>query len=93
VDTHWPKVIATAALVGAIGGLCQIGASGTSIGGVDAIRLGVGQQTGQESMQILNRALNILPTVTVYEGTCVRIWIQRDLQLPAYENHTLAPNL
>jgi type IV secretory pathway VirB10-like protein len=93
VDTHWPKIIATAALVGAIGGLSQIGASGTSIGGVDAIRLGVGQQTGQEAMQILGRALNTLPTVTVYEGTRVRIWIQRDLQLPAYENHTISPNL
>jgi type IV secretion system protein VirB10 len=93
VDTHWPKVIATAALVGAIGGLSQIGASGMSIGGVDAIRLGVGQQTGQESMQILNRALNILPTVTVYEGTRVRIWVQKNFQLPAYENHTVRPNL
>jgi type IV secretory pathway VirB10-like protein len=93
VDTHWPKIIATAALVGAIGGLSQIGASGTSIGGVDAIRLGVGQQTGQEAMQILGRALNTLPTVTVYEGTRVRIWVQRDLQLPAYENHTISPNL
>jgi type IV secretory pathway VirB10-like protein len=93
VDTHWPKVIATAALVGAIGGLSQIGASGTSIGGIDAIRLGVGQQTGQESMQILNRALNILPTVTVYEGTRVRIWVQKNFQLPAYENHTVRPNL
>ena len=93
VDTHWPKVIATAALVGAIGGLSQIGASGTSLGGIDAIRLGVGQQTGQESMQILNRALNILPTVTVYEGTRVRIWVQNNFQLPAYENHTIPPNL
>ena len=93
VDTHWPKVIATAALVGAIGGLSQIGASGTSLGGIDAIRLGVGQQTGQESMQILNRALNILPTVTVYEGTRVRIWVQKNFQLPAYENHTVPPNL
>ncbi len=93
VDTHWPKVIATAALVGAIGGLSQIGASGTSLGGIDAIRLGVGQQTGQESMQILNRALNILPTVTVYEGTRVRIWVQKNFQLPAYENHTVSPTL
>jgi type IV secretory pathway VirB10-like protein len=93
VDTHWPKVIATAALVGAIGGLSQIGASGTSLGGIDAIRLGAGQQTGQEAMQILNRALNILPTVTVYEGTRVRIWVQKNFQLPAYESHTVSPTL
>ena len=92
VDTHWPKVIATAVLVGAIGGLSEIGATGTSLTGLTAVRLGVSQQTGQEATQILDRALNILPTVTVYEGTRVRIWIQRDLQLPAYENHTIPAN-
>jgi len=41
----------------------------------------------------LDRALNILPTITIYEGTRVRIWVQRDLQLPAYENHTISPTL
>jgi type IV secretory pathway VirB10-like protein len=92
VDTHWPKVIATAVLVGAIGGLSEIGATGTSFTGLTAVRLGVSQQTGQEATQILDRALNILPTVTVYEGTRVRIWVQRDLQLPAYENHTISAN-
>ena len=89
VDTHWPKVIATAALVGAIGGLSEIRATGTTFNGLTSIRLGVSQQTGQEATQILDRALNILPTVTVYEGTRVRIWVQRDLQLPAYDNHTI----
>jgi type IV secretion system protein VirB10 len=93
VDTHWPKVIATAVMVGAIGGLSEVGASGTALGGLSSIRLGVTQQTGQEATQILNRALNILPTVTVYEGTRVRIWVQRDMQLPAYENHTVSPTL
>ena len=92
VDTHWPKVIATAALVGAIGGLSEIGATGTTFNGLTSIRLGVSQQTGQEATQILDRALNILPTVTVYEGTRVRIWVQRDLQLPAYDNHTIPAN-
>ena len=34
VNSHWPKVIATAALVGAIGGLSQVGVTGTSLGGL-----------------------------------------------------------
>ena len=93
VNTHWPKVIATAVLVGAIGGLSEIGASGTTVTGLTSLRLGVTQQTGQEATQILDRALNILPTVTIYEGTRVRIYLQRDLQLPAYENHTIPPSL
>lgn len=93
VNTHWPRVIATAVLVGAIGGLAQAGGIGGSYNGVDAIRLGVTEQAGQSAMQILNRALNVLPTITVYEGTRVRIWVQRDFQLPAYENHTVSPTL
>jgi type IV secretory pathway VirB10-like protein len=93
VNSHWPKIIATAALVGAIGGLSEVGATGTTLSGLSGIRLGVTQQTGQEATQILDRALNILPTITIYEGTRVRIWVQRDLQLPAYENHTISPTL
>jgi type IV secretion system protein VirB10 len=91
VDTHWPSLIATAVLVGAISGLSEYGGIGTS--GLDYIRFGVGQQTGQAATQILERALNRLPTITVYEGTRVRIWVQRDFTLPDVDNHTVIPNL
>ncbi len=94
VNTHWPQLIATAALVGAIGGLSEASVSGSySLSGVDAIRLGVGQQSGQEVMQILDRLLNRLPTVTVYEGSLVTVMVMKSFQLPALENHTVRPNL
>jgi type IV secretion system protein VirB10 len=93
VNTHWPKLIATAVLVGAIGGLAEAGATGTGYTGLGAIRTGVGEQAGQEATQILNRALNQVPTITVYEGTRVRVWVKSDVQLPAYENHTVSPTL
>jgi type IV secretion system protein VirB10 len=92
VDTHWPSLIATAVLVGAISGLSEYGAIGTG-GGLGYIGFGVGQQTGQAATQILDRALNRLPTITVYEGTRVRIWVQRDFTLPDVDNHTIIPNL
>ena len=92
VDTHWPSLIATAVLVGAISGLSEYGAIGTG-GGLGYIGFGVGQQTGQAATQILDRALNRLPTITVYEGTRVRIWVQRDFTLPDVDNHTVIPNL
>jgi len=52
VNTHWPKVLATAALVGAIGGLSEVGASGTTLTGLTGIRLGVTQETGQEATDL-----------------------------------------
>jgi type IV secretory pathway VirB10-like protein len=93
VNTHWLKLVATAAAVGAIGGLAEAGANGVGYTGIGAIRAGVGEQAGQEGMQILNRALNQMPTITVYEGTRVRIWVKSDIDLPAFENHTVPPTL
>lgn len=93
VNTHWAKVIGTAILVGAIGGLSEgFGATG-GISGPAVITTGIGQQTGQQATQILNRALNQLPTVTVFEGTRVRVWTREDFTLPAYENHLVSPSL
>lgn len=93
VNTHWAKVIGTAVLVGAIGGLSQgLGYSG-SYGPGTVITTGIGAQTGQQATQILDRALNVLPSVTVYEGTRVRLWTATDVELPAYENHRVNPSL
>ena len=92
MNTHWPKLIATAVLVGAVGGLAQVGNTGT-LTTMGQIRMGVGEQTGQEATQILERMLNVLPTITIFEGTRVRIWVERDLTLPAYERHTVSPSL
>lgn len=93
VNTHWAKVIGTAVLVGAIGGLSQgLGYSG-SYGPGTVITTGIGAQTAQQATQILDRALNVLPSVTVYEGTRVRLWTAADVELPAYENHRVNPSL
>ena len=93
VNTHWAKVIGTAVLVGAIGGLAQLGSSGSAYGPGVGIETGIGSQSSQQAVQILDRALNVLPTVTVYEGTRVRIWVEKDAELPAYESHTVSPSL
>lgn len=92
VNSHWAKVILTAGAVGAIGGLSQIGNTNT-LSGLGAMRLGVTQQSGQSVTQILDRALNILPTITILEGSPVILYIQTDLDLPARENHTIPTNL
>jgi type IV secretory pathway VirB10-like protein len=92
VNTHWAKVISTAVLVGAIGGLSQgFGYSG-AYGPGTVITTGIGAQTGQQATQILDRALNVLPSVTVYEGTRVRLWTATEVELPGYENHQVNPS-
>ena len=93
MNTHWAKTIGTAILVGAIGGLSQGLGVGSTYGPGTVITTGIGAQTGQQATQILDRALNQLPTVTVYEGMRVRIWSARDFEVPAYENHLVTPAL
>lgn len=93
VDTHWLKVIGTAILVGAIAGLSEFGGFTNTNGPGVVLETGIGAQTGQQATQILNRAMNVLPSVTVFEGTRVRIWATRDFEVPAYENHLVSPSL
>jgi type IV secretion system protein TrbI len=41
-------------------------------------------------MQVMNRFLNRLPTVTIREGHRVKVYLTNDLELPAYVASALA---
>jgi type IV secretion system protein VirB10 len=47
-----------------------------------------GPQFARSAAQILDRFLNILPTVTIREGHRVKVYLTQDLKLPAYDAHT-----
>jgi type IV secretion system protein VirB10 len=44
-------------------------------------------------MQILDKFLNVLPTVTIREGSRVKVYLVGDLLLPDYCQHTMQPNI
>jgi type IV secretory pathway VirB10-like protein len=96
VNNHYLSSFAAAAVVGGLGGLAQVGNGGIGILGGDPgvlIRNGVSAQTGQEAEQILNHFLNRLPVIILKEGSRARIYIARDLLVPAYSDHRVASNL
>jgi type IV secretion system protein TrbI len=95
VNHHYLKMFGAAIAVGGIGGLAQIGAgyNGFAYDPGVAIRTGISQQMGQEATQILDRFLNVLPQLTIREGTRVRVWLTQDIAMPAYANHTMDPAL
>jgi type IV secretion system protein VirB10 len=43
--------------------------------------------------RILDRFLNILPTITVREGARVKVFLSSDLLLPDYSQHTMQSDL
>ena len=57
------------------------------------MRQGFAQSTAQSAAQILNKFLNILPTVTIREGHRVKVYLSGDLALPDYHHHQLPRDL
>lgn len=95
VNHHYFQIFGASLAIGAIGGVAQIGNSYSSVGYDPsvAIRNGISQQMGQESMQILDRFLGQLPTFIVRERSRVRTYLSGDLEVPAYNAHQVAPAL
>jgi type IV secretion system protein TrbI len=94
VNNHYLRIFGASLAVGAIGAVAEGGTSGalTASGG-DLMRQGFAQSTAQSSAQILDRFLNVLPTVTIREGHRVKVYLSGDLALPDYRNHTVPANL
>ena len=93
VNNHYLSSFAAAAAVGGLGGLAQIGNSGSVLDSSTQIRNGVSGQTAQEGEQILNHFLNRLPVITVKEGSRARVYINRDILIPSYAEHRVDPTL
>jgi type IV secretory pathway VirB10-like protein len=88
VNHHYMQVFGVSLAIGAIAGLAQADTQqGLYTSSTDAYRQGFAESLSQSSLRILDRYLNILPTVTIREGHRVRIYLSDDLLLPAYENH------
>lgn len=89
VNHHYLATFGAAAAVGLISGLSQyIGSAGLGRGDGDdrtvVIAGGIGDATTQATMQVMNRFLNRLPTITIREGHRVKVYLTNDLELPAY---------
>lgn len=95
VNHHYFQIFGASLAIGAVGGVAQIGNgySGFGYNPSSAIRNGISQEVGQESMQILDRFLNRLPTFIVRERSRVRIYLSGDLEVPAYNAHQVDPTL
>ncbi len=94
VNHHYLQVFGVSLAIGAIAGLSQANtAYGVNESAADAYRQGAATSLSQSSLRILDRYLNVLPTVTIREGHRVKIYLSDDLLLPAYVNHRMEDNL
>ena len=80
--------------IGAIGAIAEGGTSGSlNASNSDLMRQGFAQGTAQSSAQILDKFLNIMPTVTIREGHRVKVYLSGDFALPDYNNHRMPSDL
>ena len=94
VNNHYLRIFGVSLAIGALGAVAQGGTSGPlTASGTDVMRQGFAQSTAQSSAQILDKFLNIMPTVTIREGHRFKIYLSGDLALPEYNNHEIPSDL
>lgn len=94
VNNHYLQIFGTSLAIGILGGIAQAGTGNDFTNSpIDRAREGLGSSIANSSMQILDRFLNILPTVTIREGSRVKVYLSGDLLLPDYGAHTMDPSM
>jgi type IV secretory pathway VirB10-like protein len=84
VDNHWGMLIKAAVLSTLLSVGAEAGTSQDENNLVQAIRSGASNSINQTGQQIVQRQLNIQPTLTIRPGFPVRVIVTRDLVLMPY---------
>jgi type IV secretion system protein TrbI len=91
VNNHYLQIFGTSIALGVIAGASQIEQGGSAFGGSgsQAFTYGASSNISQSATTILDRFINIPPTITIREGHRIKIWITGDMVIPAYQNHQI----
>jgi type IV secretion system protein VirB10 len=95
VNNHYIQIFGTSIALGIIAGAAEAttNSSGYTESGSSAIQQGVAASLAQSGAHVLDRFLNILPTITIREGHRIKVYLSDDLMLPAYENHKVPSDI
>jgi type IV secretion system protein VirB10 len=91
VNNHYLQIFGTSIALGVIAGASEIMQGGGTIttSGSQAFTNGTAASVSQSATTILDRFIQIPPTITIREGRRVKVYFTQDLLLPAYSNHTI----
>jgi type IV secretion system protein VirB10 len=84
VDYHWSELFKAATLSTILSVGAQAGSSGQESDIVRALRSGASDSVSQVGQQVVQRQLEIAPTLTIRPGFPVRVLVTRDLALEPY---------
>jgi type IV secretion system protein VirB10 len=86
VNRHYWQMFGASLAIGALSGLTQYNTRGFDADAFgDTYRQATGASLASSSTRILDRFLNVLPTITIREGFRIKVYLTNDLDLPAYD--------
>jgi type IV secretion system protein VirB10 len=93
VNNHYLQIFGTSIALGIVAGAAEISQGGGTIttSGSQAFTNGAAGSVSQSATTILDRFIQIPPTITIREGHRVKVYFTQDLLLPAYSKHTIPP--
>jgi type IV secretion system protein VirB10 len=91
VNNHYLEIFGTSIALGVISGAGEIESGGGTIttSGSQAFTTGAASSVSQSATTVLDRFIQIPPTITIREGHRVKVYFTQDMLLPAYDNHTI----
>ncbi|MGO8786502.1 MAG: TrbI/VirB10 family protein [Terriglobia bacterium] len=94
VNNHYVKIFGASLAVGILGGIAEVGTGSVlTASAFDQARQGFGEGLAMSGERVLDRFLNLMPTITIREGARVKIYLSNDLLLPDYANHTMPADM
>ena len=94
VNNHYVKIFGASLAVGILGGIAEVGTGSVlTASAIDQARQGFGEGLAMSGERVLDRFLNLMPTITIREGARVKIYLSNDLVLPDYANHTMPADM
>ncbi|MPY90853.1 MAG: hypothetical protein GEU99_23435 [Luteitalea sp.] len=89
VDHHYWSLFGAAAVVGLIQGLSLYTSAAAVPGDSTVIITGSGASAADAAGRVMDRFLNRLPSITIREGTRVKLLLTKDVELSPYDGSTL----
>jgi type IV secretory pathway VirB10-like protein len=90
VNNHYLEIFGASIALGIIAGAAEATTnSGYEENGSSMYRQGMAESLASSGANVLDKFINIPPTITIREGHRIKIYLTQDMLLPAYENHDM----
>jgi type IV secretion system protein TrbI len=91
VNNHYLQIFGTSIALGVIAGAAEVEMGGGALtgSGSQLFTTGASASISSSATTILDRFIQIPPTITIREGHRIKVYFTQDMLLPAYSNHTI----